>query len=74
MNNPDLFKKRQFEITIILVCVRWYLRYPLRYCNLEEMMLERGVKVDHSTIWRWVQKFAPERKSPGVGSKKFVSC
>src|SRR5256885_10764869 len=62
MANADLFKKRQFEKTIILVCVRWYLRYPLSYRNLEEMMVERGVKVDHSTIWRWVQRFAPEIK------------
>ena len=41
MDKPDLFKKRQFEKTIILVCVRWYLRYPLSYRNLEEMMQER---------------------------------
>ena len=60
MTNTDLFKKRHFERTIILVCVSWYIRYPLSYRNLEEMMVERGLKVDHSTIWRWVQRFAPE--------------
>jgi transposase, IS6 family len=60
MANTALFKKRHFERTIILACLRWYLRYLLSYRNLEELMLERGVKLDHSTIWRWVQRFAPE--------------
>ncbi len=40
--------------------MRWYLRYPLSYRNLEEMMAERGVEVDHTTLYRWVQKYAPE--------------
>ena len=40
-------------------CVRWYLRYPLSYRNLEEMMVERGLAVDHSTIARWVLTYAP---------------
>ncbi len=40
---------------IILLCVRWYLRYPLSYRNLEEMMLERGLTVDHTTVYRWVR-------------------
>jgi transposase-like protein len=48
------------EADIILVCVRWYLRYPLSYRHLEEMMGERGLHVDHTTIYRWVQHFAPE--------------
>ncbi len=43
-----------------LVNVRWYLKYPLSYRNLEEMMLERGLKVDHSTICRWVHTYSPE--------------
>ena len=42
------FKGHRFEKTIILTCVRWYLAYPLSYRNLEEMMEERGVPVDHS--------------------------
>src|SRR3546814_6284634 len=46
--------------SIILQCMRWYLRYPLSYRNLEEMMEERGVDVDHTTLYRWVQKYAPE--------------
>src|SRR5574339_1107604 len=53
------FKGHRFEKDIILLCVRWYLAYPLSYRNLEEMMEERGVQVDHSHIYRWVQKFTP---------------
>jgi IS6 family transposase len=56
--NP--FQWRHFEAEIILLCVRWYLRYPLSYRHLEEMMSERGLSVDHTTIYRWVQHFAPE--------------
>jgi transposase, IS6 family len=40
--------------------VRWYLRYALSYRDLEEMMLERGLQVDHTTIYRWVQRYAPQ--------------
>jgi transposase, IS6 family len=54
------FKWRHFEAEIILLCVQWYLRYALSYRDLEEMMLERGLHVDHTTIYRWVQHYAPE--------------
>jgi len=54
------FKWCHFQAEIILLCVRWYLRYALSYRGLEEMMLERGLQVDHTTIYRWVQKYAPE--------------
>ncbi len=54
------FKGRHFEGTVILGCIRWYCKYGISYRNLEEMMLERGVDVDHSTLYRWVQKYAPE--------------
>lgn len=54
------FKWRHFQSEIILLCVRWYLRYALSYRDLEEMMAERGLAVDHSTIYRWVQYYAPE--------------
>jgi transposase, IS6 family len=60
MNQQDPFKWRHFESEIILLCVRWYLRYALSYRDLEEMMLERGLQVDHTTIYRWVQRYAPE--------------
>jgi transposase, IS6 family len=56
--NP--FKWRHFQADIILLCVRWYLRYTLSYRDLEEMMTERGLSVDHTTIFRWVQRYAPE--------------
>lgn len=54
------FKWRHFQPEIILLCVRWYLRYALGYRDLEEMMHERGLQVDHTTIYRWVQCYAPE--------------
>jgi len=43
-----------------MVCVRWYLRYALSYRDLKEMMLERGVKISHTTIYRWVIQYGPE--------------
>src|SRR5687767_3419218 len=54
-----VFRGRHFRDEIIILCVRWYLRYPLSYRNLEEMMAERGLTVDHSTIARWVLGYAP---------------
>ena len=57
-NNP--FKGRQHPGELILLCVRWYLRYPLSYEHVAELMAERGVEVDASCIWRWVQAYAPE--------------
>lgn len=56
----NAFKWRHYEGMIILLCVRWYLRYALSYRDLEEMMSERGLRVVHTTIYRWVQVFAPE--------------
>ena len=44
---------------MILLYVRWYLRYSLSYRDLQEMMAERGLSIDHVTIWRWVQRYAP---------------
>ena len=54
-----MFRGRHFEDVIILLCVRWYLRYSLTYRDLEEIMAERNLSVDHVTIWRWVQRYAP---------------
>lgn len=53
------FKGAHFDKDIILTCVRWYVAYPLSTRHLEEMMAERGVSVDHSTINRWVIKYSP---------------
>ena len=54
------FKGRHFEGEIVLWAVRWYCRYGISYRDLEQMMGERGVAVDHTTIFRWVQAYAPE--------------
>jgi transposase-like protein len=54
------FKGRQFEGEIVLWAVRWYCRYGVSYRDLEQMMTERGVAVDHTTIYRLVQAYAPE--------------
>ena len=56
---PALFRGRHFEDVIILLCVRWCLRYSLTYRDLEEIITERNLAVDHVTIWRWVQRYAP---------------
>ena len=54
------FKWRHFRGEIILSCVRWYCKYGISYRDLEEMMRERGLEVDHTTLYRWVQHYAPE--------------
>jgi transposase, IS6 family len=59
-NRPPLFKGRHFEAEILVLCVRWYLRLGLSLRNLEEMMAEQNLHVDQVTIWRWVQRYAPE--------------
>ena len=55
-----IFKRRRFPVEIILVGVRWYCKHGITYRDLAEMMQERGVEVDASTIFRWVQRYAPE--------------
>jgi transposase, IS6 family len=54
------FKLKHYEGEIILLNVRWYLKYALSYRNLKEMIAERRVKVDHTTIMRWVHQYSPE--------------
>ena len=58
--NP--FKWRQYPGEVILLCVRWYLRLPLSYAHVAEIeiMQERGLAIDRSCLWRWVQDYAPE--------------
>ena len=53
------FKGAHFPRDIILTCVRWYVAYPLSYRHVEELMQERGVSVDHTTVNRWVVKYSP---------------
>ncbi len=58
--NP--FHGRHFQGEIILWAVRWYCKYGISYRELQEMLAERGINVDHSTLYRWVQRYAPEMK------------
>jgi transposase-like protein len=60
MSKSNLLKWRHYEANIILLCVRWYLTYPLSYRQVAEMVNERGMKVSHTTILRWVQQYGPE--------------
>jgi transposase-like protein len=55
-----VFKGRHFDRSLILLCVRWYLAYNLSLRNLEEMMAERGISVDHATVHRWVVQYSPD--------------
>jgi putative transposase len=55
----QVFKRLHYPLEIMLVCVRWYAAYPLSLRNLEEMMAERGVAVDHATVHRWALKLLP---------------
>jgi transposase, IS6 family len=59
MAESDPFKWSHYQGEIILLCVRWYLR-SVSYRDLEEMMRERGLSLDHTTIYRWVQAYAPD--------------
>src|SRR5260370_4576434 len=52
-------KRRHYPLDVILLCVRWYVAYPLSLRHLEEMMAERGFEVDHSSVHRWVIKLVP---------------
>src|ERR1700680_979260 len=56
---PSGFAGFRFPAQVILLAVRWYLRFGLSYRDLEELLLERGVEVDHVTLYRWVQRFTP---------------
>ena len=64
----ELFKGRHFEREIIILCVRWYLRFKLSFRDLVEMMAERGIDLAYTTIMRWIQRYIPEFKSVGTGS------
>ena len=55
-----MFRGGQFDRSVILLCVQWYLAYSLSLRSLEEMMAERGTFVDHATIGRWVVRYSPE--------------
>jgi len=75
---PSAFVGFRFPPDIILLSVRWHLRFGLSYRDLEELLAERGIDVDHVTVFRWVQRFTPElidaARPPrhGVGDRWFV--
>jgi transposase-like protein len=56
----ELFEGRHFDRELIILCVRWYLRFKLSLRDQVEMMAERGLSMAHTTIMRWVQRYAPE--------------
>jgi IS6 family transposase len=57
MTGSSPFKWRHSQPELILCGVRWYLRYSPSYRDVEELILERGLHVDHSTVFRWVQRY-----------------
>src|SRR5215471_498227 len=69
---PPLFHKRWFEPTVIVTCVRFYLRFSLSLRDVKELMAERGLAMDHTTIWRWVQAYGREvyRRLQGAVKRK----
>ena len=60
MVQGQAFKGRQFTAEVILWAVRWYLMFPISYRDLALMLRDRGVAVDHTTIFRWIQAYAAE--------------
>ncbi|MFF2343863.1 IS6 family transposase, partial [Bacillus mycoides] len=60
MEKKNWFKWKHYQPDIILLTVRWYLRYNLSFRDLVEMMEERGLSISHTTIMRWVHQYAPE--------------
>ena len=73
---PAIFKWRHTEPELILCAVRWYLRYSLSFRDVEELLSERGLEVDHTTIWRWVQRYGPELEeeaAPGTPARRHAS-
>jgi putative transposase len=66
------FKGRHFPKHIILMAVRWYVAYPLSYRNIEELMAERGVKLDHSVVQKWVIHYAPLLESEFRNRKNYT--
>ncbi len=59
-SKPNPFKGRQFTAEIILWAIRWYLQFPISYRDLAYMLSDRGVQVNHTTLFRWIQAYAPE--------------
>jgi len=64
------FANKQFPPATILMAVRWYAAYKLSYRDIEELLAERGVQVDHATIHRWVLEYAPQLEAAFRNGKK----
>jgi transposase-like protein len=60
----ELFEGRHFDCAIVIVCVRWYLRFKLSFPDLAEMMAEHDLSMAYITIMRWVHHYAPEIRAP----------
>ena len=76
--SSNVFKGFRFPPDVIVLAVRWYLRYGLSYRDVEELLAERGIAVDHVSLYRWVQRFTPllvDLAAPtrhAVGARWFV--
>jgi transposase-like protein len=62
----ELFEGRHFDREIIVLCVRWYLRFKLSFLDLVEMMAERCLSMGHTTIMRWVHRYAPSSGAAAI--------
>jgi IS6 family transposase len=69
---PALFRNRQFDPAVIVTCARWYLRFSLSLRDVEELMAERNLAVDHTTVWRWIQAYAPELRKRLQGQLQYT--
>jgi transposase-like protein len=63
LSSRSAFTGFRFPAEVIVLAVRWYLRYGLPYRDVEELLVERGVEVDHVTVYRWVRRFTPPAAS-----------
>jgi len=68
LSMDDLFKGRQFDREIIILCVGWYLRFKLSFRDLVEIMAECGISLAHTTIMRWIARYVPEFEKSGTVS------
>ena len=63
MTDARAFRGFRFPAEVILWAVRWYLQFPISYRDLERMLADRGAEVDHTTMYRWVQRWPSARRS-----------
>jgi hypothetical protein len=73
MTDARAFRGYRFPAEVILWAVRWYLQFPISYRDLERMLADRGVAVDPTTLYRWVQRFAPEPEEPPGAPAPFTA-